>query len=98
MELFYVSFLRHRLVLSYTVCLDIFLFYCHEHGVFFSVVTPKAIRQMTFSVNQQIGFLLSIPSSHPFYLYLLLRVGRDRQQSSIMKKEHIAFAVSNVIS
>ena len=44
---------------------------------------------MTLSANQQIGFPLSTTFFYPFYLYLLLRVGGDRQQSSITRESNI---------
>jgi hypothetical protein len=47
---------------------------------------------MTLSANQQIGFPLSTTFPYPFYLYLLLRVGGDRQQSSITRHEKATYS------
>ena len=46
-----LCFLRHEILL-YSVCLDIFLFFCYAHDVclfFLFVVSSKAARQMTLS-------------------------------------------------
>jgi hypothetical protein len=69
------------------LCVPRYFPFCrHVHGVIFSVVTPEGYSISDVVSQPTNRFSLSITFSHPFYLYLPLRVGGNWQQSSITKK------------